>query len=112
MNKFVLTLLLFSLFSLMAYAQKSTDNFSGKWQTDKGEIIEITKNGSSFIGKAAKNKKVVIENLHFDNGKWTATIIKPKDGEKIDAIVTLAGDKINILIKKGMMSKTIVWIKS
>jgi hypothetical protein len=110
MNKLFLTLVL-SVFSMMVYAQKSTDNFSGKWKTDKGEIIEISKNGSSFIGKAGEKKKVVVENLHFDNQKWIAMIIKPKDGEKINATLTLMGNNINILVKKGIMSKKIVWTK-
>ena len=110
MNKLFLTLVL-SIFSIMMYAQKSTDDFSGKWKTDKGDVIEISKNGNIFTGKAGEKKKVVLENLHFNNGKWTATMIKPKDGEKIDAILTLVDNKINILVKKGIMSKTIVWIK-
>jgi len=111
MNKLLLTLAL-CVFSVMTYAQKSTDNFSGKWKTDKGDLIEITKNGNSFTGTAGEKKKIVMENLHFANGKWTATMIKPKDGEKVDATLTLTGNKINILVKKGFLSKTIIWTKA
>lgn len=110
MNK--LLILVFLVLTVVAYGQKSTDDFSGKWKTDKGDLIEITKNGNSYTGTAGEKKKIVLENLHFANGKWTATIIKPKDGEKVDAILTLTDNKINIFVSKGMISKTIVWIKA
>jgi hypothetical protein len=107
MNKLFLTLAL-SVFSIIANSQNSTGNFSGKWKTDKGELIEITKIENNFIGTTGEMKKIMIENLHFSNGKWTATMIRPNDGEKIDASVTLIGNKINIFVKKGIISKTIV----
>ncbi len=111
MNKLFFTLVL-TAFSLMGYAQTATDNFAGKWKTDKGELIEISKSGDVFIGKAGQTKTTVLDNVRFSNGKWMGTLIKPKDGEKVDGTLTLKGDKINILVKKGMISKTIVWTKA
>lgn len=110
MNK--LLIFVFTVLSIVVFGQKSTDDFSGKWKTDKGDLIEITKNGNSYTGTAGPTKKIVLENLHFENGKWTATMIKPKDGEKVDAIISLTDNKINIFVTKGMISKTIVWIKA
>ena len=42
MNKIILTLIL-CIISITIYAQKSSDNFSGKWKTEKGVVIEIIK---------------------------------------------------------------------
>ncbi|NJL13136.1 MAG: hypothetical protein HC913_09140 [Microscillaceae bacterium] len=41
----------------VAFAQKSTDNFEGKWKSEDGQIIEITKNEGVFLGTASKNGK-------------------------------------------------------
>ena len=45
MNKIILTLML-CIISITIYGQKSSDNFSGKWKTEKGVVIEIIKNGN------------------------------------------------------------------
>ncbi len=99
------------LFSVFVFGQKASDNFTGKWKTEEGVHIEISKNQKSFTGKIVKNNKMVVENLHFTDGKWSATMISPKDGTKVNATLTLEGNKINIAVKKGIISKTIIWTK-
>ena len=42
MNKIILTLML-CIISITIYGQKSRDNLSGKWKTEKGVAIEIIK---------------------------------------------------------------------
>ena len=110
MNKLIL-ITLFSFFSLLAYSQKQSDNFSGKWKTEKGDIVDISLQGNSFVGKAGEKKKMVIDNLHFEQGKWVATLIKPTNGEKIPAVFSLVENKIIVLVSKGMFSKKMVWTK-
>jgi uncharacterized protein (DUF2147 family) len=111
MKRIVLLLAVFA-FSFFTFGQKATDNFEGKWKTDEGVIIEISKTGVVFKGIALEKKVLVLENLKYTEGKWTATVIKPKDGTRVNAEVTLLGSKINILVKKGMMSRTIIWTKA
>lgn len=57
MNKIILTLIL-CIISITIYAQKSSDNFSGKWKTEKGVVIEIIKNGNIFTGIDVELKKI------------------------------------------------------
>ena len=111
MNKIILTLIL-SITSITIYGQKSSDNFSGKWKTEKGIVIEIIKNGNIFTGIDIELKKITIQNLKFSNGKWMATVIKPKDGTKAIGTFTLEDNKIKIVAHKGIFSKTFFLIKS
>ena len=110
MKRSILLLAVF-VFSFITFGQKATDNFEGKWKTDEGVVIEISKTGATFKGLAVEKKVVVLENLKYTNDKWIATLIKPKDGTRVNAEVTLLGDKMNILVKKGMLSKTIIWTR-
>lgn len=50
-------------------SQKSTDNFSGKWKTEEGVIIEIIKSDASFNGKPIGKNVFVLKDLTFTNGK-------------------------------------------
>lgn len=111
MNKIILTLIL-CIISITIYGQKSSDNFSGKWKTEKGVVIEIIKNGNIFTGIDVELKKIAIQNLKFIDGKWIATVIKPKDGTKAIGTFTLEDNKIKIVAKKGIFSKTVFLIKS
>jgi uncharacterized protein (DUF2147 family) len=111
MNKLVLVIAM-SFMSVMAFGQKVTDNYAGKWKTEEGVMVDITKSGSTFMGTAVEKKKVILENLRFDDNNWTATMIRPKDGTKVNATVTLNGNKMNIVVKKGLISKTLVWTKA
>ena len=100
------------LLPFITFGQKPTDNFEGKWKTEDGVIIAISKTGAVFKGIALEKNVVVLENLKYADGQWTATLIKPKDGVRVSAGVTLLGSKINLLVKKGLLSKTIIWTKA
>lgn len=111
MNKLVVVIVM-SFMSVIAFGQKATDNYAGKWKTDEGVMVDITKSGSTFMGTVVEKKKVILENLRFDDNKWTATMVRPKDGAEATATVTLNGNKMNIVVKKGFVSKTLVWTKA
>lgn len=59
-------------------SQKSTDNFSGKWKTEEGVIIEITKSEASFNRKPIGKNIFVIKDITFTNGKWFGVLTNPK----------------------------------
>lgn len=107
--KKVIFIALFSLLSAVGYSQKATDNFAGKWKADKGVIIDIVKKGNSFVGTAAT--KVILDNLHFENGAWKGSLIKPEDKQQYNCTAVLDGNNLKLTVKKGMFSKTIVWTK-
>jgi glucose/arabinose dehydrogenase len=63
-------LLIAICFSTFVMAQKTTDNFSGKWKTAEGVIIDITKSGASFNGKPTGKWEV------FANGFSGKSVVK------------------------------------
>jgi hypothetical protein len=105
MNRLIVTLVIM-INCVVLYGQKATDNFSGKWKTEKGIEIEIIKNGNSFTGIDVELKKIAIQNLRYVDGKWIATVIKPKDGRKAIGTFTLMENKIKVVVTKGIISRT------
>lgn len=97
--------------ALMSFAQKDTDDFSGKWKTPEGKIIVITKQGSGFIGMTEDKTKTVLKDVTFNDGKWRGSIIKPDDGTTVNCELTREGSNLNVVAKKGMFSKKLTWIK-
>lgn len=105
-------LLIFALsVSVFATAQKSTDDFSGQWKTSEGTIIEITKSGSVFTGKPQGKNVVVLKDLVFTDGKWKGTLSNPKKNTTANCEAYLEDNKIRFVVKKGMMTKEIIWSK-
>ncbi|MBQ4821668.1 DUF2147 domain-containing protein [Aquimarina sp. MMG016] len=105
-------LLIISLFVYsVATAQKSTDNFEGNWKMEEGFIVHIDKEEKIFRGTIVKKNKVILENIAFENNQWTATLIKPKDGKKVNCTLLLEGQKLKVIVKKGFVSKTLTWSK-
>jgi hypothetical protein len=100
---------IFCIFSCMAMAQQASDNFEGKWRTQDGFTVEIVRKNNGFEGTSLERQKVVMENLQFVENKWTALMIRPKDGLSAEATVTIKGDVINIHMKKGFLSKKLTW---
>lgn len=77
MKKNILLLIALSM-TILAMAQKSTDNFTGRWKTAESAIIEINKSGLAFIGKPQEKDVVVLNNLTFTDGKWKGILSNPK----------------------------------
>jgi uncharacterized protein (DUF2147 family) len=102
---FLLTGLLVSTF---AFAQKATDNFAGKYKTDDGGIITVTKTSTGFVG-IDETKKVVLKDVKFDGKEWKATIYNPKKDMTASGEILLVGSKLKIVAHKGFLSKTIYW---
>lgn len=100
---------LLGLLSFAGYSQKATDNFAGKWKTEKGIIIEIVKNGNSFNGTAGA--RLVLDDLHYTSGVWKGTFIRPLKNQKNECTAIIQDNKIKILIKNENSSETIIWTK-
>jgi uncharacterized protein (DUF2147 family) len=93
-------------------AQKTTDNFSGKWKTAEGVIIEITKSGTSFNGKPAGKDIFILKDLTFNNGKWIGVLTNPQKNTTVNCEAYLENNKIKFVAKKGFMTKEIFWTKA
>jgi hypothetical protein len=98
-------------FSTIVMAQKSTDNFSGKWKTADGVIIEITKSGTAFNGKPSNKNVLVLKNLTFTDGKWLGVLTNPQKNTTANCEAYLEAKKIRFVAKKGIMQKEIFWTK-
>jgi hypothetical protein len=99
-------------FSTIVMAQKSTDNFSGKWKTAEGVIIEITKATASFNGKPIGNNIFILKDLTFNDGKWLGVLTNPQKNTVANCEAYLEGNKIKFVVKKGIMKKEIFWTKA
>lgn len=109
MKQVILFTMMF-LLTTQIHAQKPTDDFSGKWKTEDNHIITITKSGDAFNGYSEKNI-LILEDIVFNNDKWTGTIYDPKKGIKASCSLILEGDTLKIEAWKGIFSKTIYWEK-
>lgn len=110
-NSSLLIIFLMFVSVSLSFAQKADDNFSGNWISEQGPLVQITKSGDTFNGINVEHNKLVLENLKYNGSEWTGTLIKPKDGSKYDCTALLEGNKLNLTVKKGLFSKTIVWTK-
>ena len=105
-------LCLFSiLFCNLAFSQKATDDFSGKWKTEEGGTIEVSRKGAGFIGVGVLKKLVVLKDLQFKNGKWVSEMTNPTKNQTANCELLLEGNSIKIIARKGFFSKTIYWTK-
>jgi uncharacterized protein (DUF2147 family) len=109
MNKILISAALIFT-SVLAFSQKATDNFTGKYKTEDGAIITITKTSDSFIGLDPE-KKVVVKDVKFDGKEWKATIYNPKKDMTASAEILLEDKKLKIVAHKAFLSKTIYWVK-
>ena len=99
------------LMSSVTFAQGVTDDFSGKWKTDEGDII-ISKSAAGFVGEAEKKKVVILKDINFSAGQWVSVIYNPKKDVTANCELYLEGNQLKIVATKGLFSKTVVWTKA
>ena len=104
----VFYLLIALAFTSVTFAQKATDNFAGKYKTDDGGLVTISKTASGFVG-IDDTKKVVLKDVKFDGKEWKAVVINPKKDIVANGEILLEGNKLKIVAHKGFLSKTIYW---
>lgn len=98
-------------FAALTFAQKASDDFTGKWKAPKGAIIIVTKTNDGFIGKTEAENVLVLKDVKFNANKWTAIIMNPKENLTAQCELILLATKIKIIAKKGMFHRTLYWTK-
>jgi uncharacterized protein (DUF2147 family) len=109
--KKVFSIFFAALLSAAAFAQGETDDFSGKWKTEEGDVIVISKSAAGFVGEAEKKKIVILKDINFSDGKWLSAIYNPKKDVTADCELYLEGNQLKIVASKGLFSKTVIWTK-
>jgi hypothetical protein len=109
--KVILVLSFLIFLSINALSQKATDDFSGKWKTEEGGIIEVVRKESGFIGVGVIKKVVILKDLQFKKEKWVSEMTNPIKNQTANCELILEGNRIKIIARKGLFSKTIYWTK-
>jgi hypothetical protein len=99
------------LITTAGFSQKATDDFSGKWKTEEGGIIEISRKELGFIGVGVLKKFVVLKDLQFKDGKWVSEMSNPTKNQTANCELLLEVNRIKIIARKGIFSKTLYWAK-
>jgi uncharacterized protein (DUF2147 family) len=98
------------LISVYAFSQKATDDFTGKYKTEDGVIITITKTKGTFIGLDPE-KKQALYNIRFEENEWKGTVTNNKTNQTGKCEILLEGNKLKIVAHKAFLTKTFYWVK-
>lgn len=109
-NRYILIAITLCISSL-TFGQKENDDFTGRWKAPKGAIIIVSKPNNSFIGKTELENVVVLKDVKFFNRKWTAVVLNPQEHLIANCELKLEQNKLKIIVRKGILYKTITWIK-
>ncbi|MDP1799990.1 MAG: hypothetical protein Q8L81_01465 [Bacteroidota bacterium] len=109
--KNIITLFGILFFTQVVSAQKISDDFTGRWKAPKGAIIIVTKTTDGYIGKTELEKAVVLKDVKFANDKWTAIVLNPKENLVANCELVLQQSKLKIIVRKGILYRTIIWVK-
>lgn len=112
-NLVLLIVMFFTTISMNA------QSLAGVWNTGEDYTkIEISEDNGVYNGKIhssdnakAKIGNPILKDVKFSNGKGEGKIYAAKKGKWYDAILEENGNKLNITIKVGFMSKTLTWEK-
>ncbi len=110
-SKSFLVILFLMLMKTAVFSQRATNDFSGKWKTEEGGIIEISRKELGFIGVGVLKKFVVLKDLQFKDGKWVSEMTNPTKKQTANCELLVEVNRIKIIARKGIFSKTIYWTK-
>jgi len=110
-----------SIFIILLFATLSINaqSIAGIWNTGEDNTkIEITEDNGVFSGKilSSDNAKAnignqILKDVNFINGEWKGKLYAAKKGDWYDATLEEKDSQLDITIKVGFMSKTIIWKK-
>ncbi|TAE53703.1 MAG: DUF2147 domain-containing protein [Bacteroidetes bacterium] len=107
-----LVFLFFFFAAAAVYSQQASDNFSGKWKTAEGKIIEISLAKGVHTGLALPEKKPILTDVKFRDGKWKGMAYNPQKGVTAACeVVFQDGNKLKITAFQGTFSKVIYWTR-
>lgn len=104
----ILALLL--LTNISTYSQKITDDFSGVWKTTENEMVTITKSNQGFLGLDALKRKVLYDIKFIDN-EWRGKVTNYKKNITGRCELRLEGNRMKIVVRKGILFRTFYWLK-
>lgn len=115
--KFIKSSLIISFF-LISYANMAQNNSTeilGDWKTEEGNIVSINLEKDIYKGILIYENNDTVDVLRdfkqFDN-EYKGTLYAAKRDLTFDAIIKVIDkNTINIIIKKGFLSKTLEWIR-
>lgn len=100
----------------LAFGQKE---FLGEWDTTmEGTIVEIYKVEDGWEGKIVRSEKedakenfVMIRQIQQKGDFWQGEIYVHRIGKWLDATFIPKGDKLELEIDAGLMTKTKTWLR-
>lgn len=101
---------IFLFTTVLAFGQKASDNFAGKWKAEEGVIITISNVNGKWIGLDPKNRQTLY-NMRFKKGEWKATPTNNEENITASCKVYFQGNRITIVAHNSIFSKTIIWNK-
>lgn len=95
------------------------DSLTGIWNTGKDNTkIEISEVNGTVEGKtyssdnaSAKIGKLILKDVHSDDGIWKGKIFAAKMGKWMDAVFKVEDKQLFVTVKQGWKSKTLNWVK-
>ncbi len=114
------SIFLMTIFSLIVSSLFAQSDITGTWNTgDQNTHVKIENQEEVLTGKIissdnpkAKPGSLLIKEVKLKRGKWKGQLYAPKKEEWYDAEFTKKGNKLEIVISVGFMSKTVEWTKS
>lgn len=88
------------------------DNLAGTYKTEEeGVTIVVTKTATGFVG-VDPQKRIVLKDVKFLEGCWRGTVYNPQKDITARCEVYVEGNKLKIVAYKGLLSKTVYWVKT
>lgn len=93
--KKILVAFTFALGVTVSFAQRSNDDFSGRWQAEDKAVVTIKKEGCCFVGHDEKGNKVLYD-IRFEDGEWIGRGRDPFTGLSGSCEVSFDGNRLKV----------------
>lgn len=111
--------ILFAVCILFSTLTTNAQSIAGIWNMGQDNTkIEITEGNGVYEGRVASsdnaNAKIgslILKDVKSVDGKWKGKLYAPKKKEWFDTTLKVAGKKLLVTVKSGLMSKTVEWTK-
>jgi uncharacterized protein (DUF2147 family) len=104
MKKLVLGLIFIGAATL-SWAQKATDDFTGKWIAENKSVVTITKEGGYIVGHDEKGNKILYD-IRFEDGEWIGRGKDPNINISGSCEIVLEGNRLKLRGGLGFIKTT------
>ncbi len=112
-------LIIVSFVFITAFSCQAQQSIEGIWNTGESNTkISISEESGFFIGKIISSDEEdvkignqILKEVKLVNGVGSGKLYAAKKGEWYDAALKQNGNKLDIKIKVGFVSKTLEWVK-